>query len=157
MAVAARPIAPQQSIEDRVLWLGQVGRDAEIATKIVGPAGIATSPCRTIDVVCARLAEGAGAVLVTEEALVPPAAYLLAETLGRQPAWSDVPVVVLTSGGVTTPASVRAVGRLGEQANVILLERPVRSETLVAALRTALRARRRQYEVRNYLAERERA
>ncbi len=158
MAASVRPIAPPlPPLENRVLVLAPIGRDADVAAKILGRAAIDTLTCGGIDDLCARLVQGAGAVLLTEEALAPRGTERLREALATQPAWSDVPVVVLTSGGLTTPASLRAVARLGERANVILLERPVRSVTLVSALRTALRARRRQYEVRNYLAEGERA
>ena len=41
--------------------------------------------------------------------------------------------------------------------NVTLLERPVRLATLLSAVRTALRARERQYQIREHLAERARA
>src|SRR5581483_5843369 len=158
MAASVRPIAPPlPPLENRVLVLAPIGRDADVAAKILGRAAIDTLTCGGIDDLCARLVQGAGAVLLTEEALAPRSTERLREALATQPAWSDVPVVVLTSGGLPTPASLRAVARLGERANVILLERPVRSVTLVSALRTALRARRRQYEVRNYLAEGERA
>jgi len=158
MAASVRPIAPPlPPLENRVLVLAPIGRDADVAAKILGRAAIDTLTCGGIDDLCARLVQGAGAVLLTEEALAPRGTERLREALATQPAWSDVPVVVLTSGGLPTPASLRAVARLGERANVILLERPVRSVTLVSALRTALRARRRQYEVRNYLAEGERA
>ena len=40
--------------------------------------------------------------------------------------------------------------------NVTLLERPTRVAALVSAVRTALRARQRQYQIREHLAERER-
>ena len=42
------------------------------------------------------------------------------------------------------------LGRLG---NVVLLERPVNAETLLSAVKSVLRARRRQYETRSLLAE----
>ena len=76
----------------------------------------------------------------------------LSAALGGQPAWSDVPLVVLTrEGAEARQASFR------ESANVTLVERPVRMRTLLSVVRAALRARRRQYEVRDLLAERQRA
>jgi signal transduction histidine kinase len=47
-----------------------------------------------------------------------------------------------------------AVSTLG---NVTLLERPLRMTTLLSALRSALRARQRQYQIRRYIEERERS
>src|SRR5205085_11319255 len=41
--------------------------------------------------------------------------------------------------------------------NVTLIERPLRSRTLLSLVDAALRARRRQYEIRNYIEERKRS
>jgi signal transduction histidine kinase len=49
--------------------------------------------------------------------------------------------------------AMRALEQLG---NVVLLERPVRTTTLISAVRMALRGRSRQYQIREHLAERER-
>ena len=101
---------------------------------------------------CRELAAGAGVVLLTDEALAGGGADRLSAALGDQPAWSDVPLVVLTREGADgRHASFR------ESANVTLVERPVRMRTLLSVVRAALRARRRQYEVRDLLAERQRA
>ena len=64
--------------------------------------------------------------------------------------------MVLTTSGHVSGTNYRMLQTLAESGNVTVLERPVRAITLVAAIRTALRARRRQYETRDYLAVRER-
>ena len=79
---------------------------------------------------------------------------MLREVLDAQPPWSDLPVLVLTRPGADSAESGEAVRTLG---NVTLLERPVRVATLLSAVRTAMRARERQYQIRGYLAERARA
>ncbi len=71
-----------------------------------------------------------------------------------QPPWSDLPVLILTRPGADSAETEEAVRTLG---NVTLLERPVRLATLVSAVRTAIRARDRQYQIREHLAERARA
>ena len=71
----------------------------------------------------------------------------------RQPAWSDFPIVVLTEEGASSEMALRTLETLG---NVTLLERPVRVPALVSAVRSALHARRRQHQIRDYLAESER-
>jgi signal transduction histidine kinase len=78
----------------------------------------------------------------------------LVETLRTQPTWSDVPVIMLTTGGTLTVESRRAVRVLSPHANLTLLERPVRRMTLVTAVLSAIRARRRQYAMRTQLDER---
>ena len=101
-------------------------------------------------------AEGAGATLVTEEALErDDGERMLQHWVTTQLPWSDFPFVVLATPrgdlaqGARTPAWLDGIG------NVVLLERPLGAAALASALRAVLRARRRQYEVRAYLAERE--
>ena len=96
---------------------------------------------------------GVGAAILTEESLADGGDGRLAETLRGQPAWSEAPLLVLTGGGADSPVALRALETLG---NVTLLERPVRVTALVSGVRAALRARQRQYQVRDYFAERER-
>ena len=78
----------------------------------------------------------------------------MSEALEHQPTWSDIPIVILTSGGGETPANAEALATLVEKGNVTLIERPVRVMTLVSAVKSALRARRRQFDVRDYLTAR---
>ena len=72
--------------------------------------------------------------------------------MARQPPWSDLPVLVLTYQGADSPEVSDALAMLG---NVTLLERPVRVTALESAVRSALRARERQYQIREQLRERE--
>ena len=89
---------------------------------------------------------------MTEEALTAEGMRQLQAALARQPAWSDVPIVVLTSGAQTPPSRPM---RWKTWAMSMLLARPVHIATLVSTVRTALRARMRQYQIREYLLERE--
>jgi|SRR5947209_2302459 len=136
-------------LEGRVLVLAPTGRDAANTRSVLGKAGVACALCRDVHELCREIGAGAGAVLLTEEALSRGKSDPLAEALRSQPPWSDLPVVLLTRGGPESPAAVRAMTTLG---NVTVLERPVRVSTLVTAVRTALRARVRQYEGRGHLA-----
>jgi signal transduction histidine kinase len=142
--------APQ---EERVLLLAPTPKDGERSRAILEDAGVASLPCPDIAALCRELADGAGAAILTEEALADDAAGCLADALTSQPAWSDLPLILLTGGGADSPVALSALETLG---NVTLLERPVRVATLVSAARAALRARRRQYQVRDHVAERER-
>ena len=102
-----------------------------------------------MDGLCREVRRGAGAVLLTEEAITADKAGCLAAALNEQPPWSDLPLVVLAREGSSD-------GHLRESMNATLVERPVKVRSLVSVVRAALRARRRQYEVRDHLAERER-
>src|SRR5881628_3617305 len=123
---------------ERVLVLAPIGRDASVAVAVLSEAGIASEPCPDIETICGMLTAGAGAALLAEEALSPAATRRLLDVLSHQPPWSDLPLVVLTSGGETTAGSLRALAMLGPAANVTLLERPVRRITLVKTVQMAL-------------------
>jgi signal transduction histidine kinase/CheY-like chemotaxis protein len=139
--------------EYRVLILAPTGKDAALARAVVNDAKIQASVCGDMRCVINELDGGAGAVLLAEEALGDEPMARLREALGRQPAWSDLPLLVLTRPGADSPAVAAALDTLG---NVTLLERPVRIASLVSALRAALRGRHRQYEMRSQLRDRER-
>jgi PAS domain S-box-containing protein len=136
----------------RVLVLAPTTRDMRITCDILGGAGIVACGCPDLEALCSGLADGAGAVLVTEEALVADRAGRLVAALGAQPPWSDIPVIVLVRARedregarrVTVPGSVT-------------LDRPLRIATLVSVVGSALRARERQYQIRGHLEERSRA
>jgi signal transduction histidine kinase len=132
-------------VERRVLVRALVEQDALLAAKVLGSAGIETTLCGRPADMLERLREGAGALLIVEE-LVAEAAPALASFLESQPHWSDLPILVLTKHGSDSLEAQRAVEHLG---NVTLLERPVRTVALVTAARSALRARDRQYQVRD--------
>ncbi|HYP00892.1 MAG TPA: histidine kinase dimerization/phospho-acceptor domain-containing protein, partial [Pyrinomonadaceae bacterium] len=145
------PTLDSGGADERVLLLAPTGRDAHLVAKVLGEAGVVAEACGDIDDFCHKMAEGAGAAFITEEALDATALECLVEALGGQPPWSDFPLVVLTSGGGEAPPNMSLLKALGEAGNVTLIERPTRIITLVSALDAALRARRRQYEVREHL------
>ena len=76
--------------------------------------------------------------------------------LEAKPAWSDIPLIILTVRRREAAAHWRLVADVPSVRNATLLERPMRIETLLQAVRVALRTRERQYELRAYIAERER-
>jgi signal transduction histidine kinase len=141
----------------RVLLLAPTGRDAQMAGQVLSQAGVFAEACGDIEDFCRRLSEGAGAAFITEEALTATALMRLVETLGEQPPWSDFPLIVLTSGGGKIPVNLSVLKALSDAGNVTLIERPTRVITLVSALHAALRARRRQYEVREHLLTQQQA
>jgi len=112
--------------------------------------------CADVDALCSAINSGIGAVVIAEEALTPRTRERLFSALEAQPSWSDVPLIVLTAEGELGRSITRGIEAVAERGNVILLERPIRVGMLVTAVRSALRARERQFEIRDYLAERER-
>lgn len=101
------------------------------------------------------LTGGGGAILLEEGMLTAEIVEALCRWLDEQPSWSDIPVIILTNAGEASDATVSHLNLLGLSGNVTFLERPFRSLTLVNTVQAALRARRRQYQVRDLLTERE--
>jgi signal transduction histidine kinase len=143
--------AAESPSERRLLVLAPVGRDARLVQGMLAAEDVECCLCASVEAVRRELDHGAAALLLTEEALAEEDGRL-AETIARQPPWSDLPVLLLTRTGADSPAVAQAVETLG---NVTLLERPVRVAALASAVRSALRARARQYQTRAHLRERE--
>ena len=141
---------------DRILIVAPFGRDAEMLTTALRAAGLTAEACRDAGDLTGDLMNTAGAVLLAEEALTPGAMATLIAALDHQPPWSNIPIIVLTASGRMAEPSVADLKRFNQLGNVTLLERPIRVMTLRSSVESALRARRRQYEVRDHLFERER-
>jgi PAS domain S-box-containing protein len=133
--------------ELRILMLAPTGADARVGARVLEDAAMHCHACADMAELCREVRRGAGLLLLTEEAIIGQP-YVLVEALGGQEPWSDLPVVLLADDGADALAAAWAMDMLG---NVTVLDRPVRVATLVSALRTAMRARRRQYELRDHL------
>ena len=141
---------PRSDAGGRVLVYAPVGRDARLTGDVLEREAIDVCVCPSLDALCAALAEGGAAVVLTQEVLEEPRFSRLADALKEQPPWSDVPVLVFADAA-ERDAPARAVELLEKLPNITLLERPIRVTVLVSIVRAALRARSRQYEMRDVL------
>jgi signal transduction histidine kinase len=140
---------------DIVLVMAPIGADAANIRTVLQSAGMRPVVCTSDTNLRAGMSEDCGAVLLTEEALTPELLTLLAGLFEAQPPWSDIPVVLIASVGFSNSGAIAAAKLRGSRRTVTLLERPLRSVTLLATLHTVLAARHRQYEVRDLLRERD--
>lgn len=141
-------------LENRVLVCAPLGRDGVLIAETLSKEGIQAEAVPNIYELCTAAESGAGAAVITEEALDKNGLARLSLTLQEQEPWSDLPIVILTSGG--TDGAQRAwqtLQALDTVANVSLLERPLRPVTLVSAVQVSLRSRQRQYQMRSMNAE----
>jgi len=134
--------------ESRILILAPTGNDARLTADFLTKSRLRPQICWDVSELCSKVAEGCGAILLAEETLGVASISLLVEALAQQPAWSDIPVTIITSGGEGTQTQLRRLAVFGPGGNVTLLERPFRPGTLISTLESALRSRRRQKEVR---------
>ncbi|MFY3744788.1 ATP-binding protein [Anaeromyxobacter sp. Red801] len=146
-------IRPHRS--ERVLVLAPIGRDAEVASAVLRGAGLSALVCRDIGDVVQELRAGAAVLVIAQEALADAARDGIGEWIAHQPPWSDLPVFVVT-GNPSRLDHARTLRQLSWLGNLLLLDRPLRRATLVSVVRSAIRARQRQYAAREVLAARER-
>jgi signal transduction histidine kinase len=136
------------SLETRILLRATTARDAVLAHDVLARAAIEAHACADLREVVQELHRGAGGLMLAEEAFAGPGVEPLMSALAAQPAWSDIPLLVLARHGANS-RTIDEIGRLF--GNVTLIEQPVRVAALVSVARSALRARERQYQMRTML------
>ncbi|WP_202326330.1 sensor histidine kinase [Mesorhizobium sp. 113-3-9] len=132
-----------------VLVLAPVGRDAKVASSILSENGIKSQICLTLDE-AVPLLDKVHCLLVAEEALISSDRNEFASWLKHQPTWSDFPIVLLTMRGTEMDKRLAFLDRY-----LIVLERPFLASSLANSVRSALRARARQLEVKSYIEQKQ--
>ena len=136
---------------ERAIILAPMGRDSSLALMMLNEAGYSGIVAGDLDALCVALEQGAGLLIIAAEALRGVGLEPLLDALHQQPAWSDLPIVLMTHhGGSEQTGSSQFSALLG---NVTFLERPFHPVTLISLVSTALRGRRRQYEARDRLVD----
>ena len=139
------------SISERAIILAPLGRDGSLALMMLNEAGYGGIVATDLNMLCEAVAQGSGLLVIAAEALRGADLSPLLEHLHQQPAWSDLPIVLMTHhGGSEQTGTSHLSGLLG---NVTFLERPFHPVTLISLVSTALRGRRRQYEARDRLVD----
>jgi signal transduction histidine kinase len=145
-------VSRMRNKDERVIIIAPVGQDAEAMAALLDAEGFETQICHGLDEYARQIRDSAGALLLTEEALEPAQGSLLLDVLKAQPPWSELPLIILTSGGESRRAGLLnlAVAAAG---TVTLLERPIGTLTLIRSVQVALRSRGRQYQVRDLVTQ----
>src|SRR5437762_3079801 len=138
--------------DERVIIIAPVGQDAIAMATSLDAQGFETQICHGLDESSGQITDSAGALLLTEEALESAQGSHLLEVLRAQQPWSELPLIILTSGGESRRAGLLNLAAAAA-GSVTLLERPVRTLTLTRSVQVALRSRRRQYQVRDLVAQ----
>ncbi|MGC2109931.1 MAG: PAS domain-containing protein [Candidatus Korobacteraceae bacterium] len=127
------------------------GRDAEVICDTLRDALIDCVSCRDLEQAEQYVAPGTGVIILAEEAFTPLVSEQFAAVLRSQPTWSEIPLIVLTVFGRSSEYSERMTSLRKPLGTALVLERPVRRETLAAAVQSALESRKRQYQLRNQI------
>lgn len=142
------------SLEKRVLILAPTFKDAQTTQRIYSNNYITSYICKDIGELCTEMEKGAGAMLVTQEAVLSDDVHKLNDVLDKQPPWSDYPLIVLTPAGNESNETLRALESIG---HMTLMKRPVQVSTLISTTEAALRDRTRQYKMRDLLEKHQQA
>ncbi|WP_170005696.1 PAS domain S-box protein [Pseudopontixanthobacter vadosimaris] len=143
---------PDSTYDRTIAILAPRGRDAKVAQELLGQNDIPSLILGEFGALSTIIEQHIGAVLIAEEAILADALPAVGAALDSQPAWSDIPFIVLTAGTSRsrTTAEEQRFDRLG---NVVLLSRPLQRDDIVRAARSALKARQRQFEARARIEE----
>jgi signal transduction histidine kinase len=134
-----------------ILVCAPFGRDGELLADLLRDEGHEAHTYPDLKTLAEAIGDHIGAVLLTEETLA--ASSDMAAALEGQPPWSDIPILLLTSRQKSGRFPVDGlVGRfLAEVTNVVLIERPLGSRSLLSATEVALRSRGRQFALRDQM------
>ncbi|HEY7929422.1 MAG TPA: ATP-binding protein [Steroidobacteraceae bacterium] len=140
--------APAVVDDQRVLILPPTRRDGEVTRELLQRSGLSSVVCQDAALLAQAMQAGAGALLLTDAALSSPGFEQVLEQLGTQPAWSDMPVVLLCAPDMYPSVGEHLMVRL---TNVTVLDRPSSARALVSGVQAAIRGRCRQYQTREQL------
>jgi len=140
--------------KERVLILAPRGRDAEVVSSVIGGTGATCETVAHFNDLVKHIMAGAGIAVIADEALAGADVGSLRSWLAEQESWSDFPFIVMLSRRMSK-ADIALKAALAVLGNVVILERPLSAETLGSAASSALRARRRQYQAREVLEDRQ--
>ena len=140
-----------------VIVFAPIGRDGPASGKLLRDAKLDVVLCDDFEGLTREIEADAAAVFIAEEGLFGKDIGPLVRSVESQPAWSDLPFVILTSHQEQPAVVAWRRSLVRALRNVSLLERPVQPITLTSTIHSAVRARRRQYEVRSLIEAREQA
>jgi signal transduction histidine kinase len=131
---------------ETVFFYTSLYSDSELAAQVLCDSGISAVAVPNVPALCSHVSNECGAIVVSDDAMDADGVLRLQTTLQRQPTWSDLPIILLTGRSVA-----RANELFSKFGNVSPLEKPFSKWTLIRAVEVALRARRKQYQVRDLL------
>lgn len=141
---------PTKELEERVLLLVKTSRDVAETLSLIHSVGVEGVTCGDLAELCDQIEQGAAAIIMIEAPEIWDDNSRFLSILHEQPTWSSIPAIIITN-------EPRSEDLLPENLplGVTLIERPIRKGVLMSLTRSALLARRNQYQVRDLLNERQ--
>ena len=136
----------------RFIAAAPIGRDGELICGFLKGAGFTCEAVRSVAAVEQVQNSLLFGLILTDESLTGEGIDALRHIVAAQPDWSELPIMLLTSGpNEPRYAAIASQVRM-EIHSLILLDRPVRKELLLSAVQAAYRSRLKQLEVRDAAA-----
>lgn len=139
------------SSDERVL-IWAPGRDGPLTRDFLRKGGFVAETFSSCAQYCEALAAGAAVLILADELLSHPDSGQIRDLLAGQPSWSDFPLVIVARQETSRAGLSRILDDYG---SVSILHRPLSLDTLYSTVGAGLRARRRQYQVRDLLNQRD--
>lgn len=136
---------------DRVLVLAPYRKDADYLCRLLAEHDIDAAHSPDVDDLDAQLAESAGVLVATHEALTPEVLKTVATHLQAQPAWSEMPIVVLLDRASPNRRVRAELARSWPRSRQLFYERPVSAVELLSGIQSALLVRLRQRDVGDHI------
>jgi len=137
--------------EMRIPVIAPTGRDAKLIINILDKEKYSFDHCHSVAELMQRIDQGSGPAVIAEEALNQESINELSKWIAAQPEWSDLPLIIFKAKYQTMPFKT-----LNGRHNMTYLQRPIHVSTFVGVIRTALEARKRQYQIRDLLDQQHR-
>ncbi|MFP5237634.1 MAG: sensor histidine kinase [Acidobacteriota bacterium] len=129
--------------------IAPLGRDADLICALLNNSGYPAVKAKTVADAGRVPSDQLLGLVLTDEALLCGGVDALRYLVAEQPDWSDLPILLLTSGPMEPRYAAVATQVRMEIRSLILLDRPVRKELLLSAVQVASTSRMKQLEVRD--------
>ena len=144
-------VPDEPSALDDVLVVAPYRRDGEYLSRLFAEHEMTVDHCAEHEDLAACLAREPGVFVTTHEALTPARIAAVAGYLRTQPAWSELPIVVLLDRASPSNRIKTELERAWPRSRQIYYQRPITPVELVSGVQAALLSRLRQRDVRDYI------
>lgn len=144
-----RPFHPKDDLPPALL-VSPRAPDSKVLETALVECGIPTSVVPDESELAARIKD-VGCLVMTQEAFTTGVREAIGEVLDDQPAWSELPIVVILDHRMPDPGWREFVLTRWKRANITFLIRPLSGLELQSAVQLAISARMRQYRIRDQL------
>ncbi|MEO0769776.1 MAG: ATP-binding protein [Cyanobacteria bacterium J06649_4] len=136
----------------QIVLAARLGDNANVLREVLESEGQVEVQAPTVETVERAIAREAALIVLTEEVLTNQAkATKLGHCLSQQPAWSDIPVIILLKECQRFGDYLSLLGETTHHRSVLLLELPLKRMIFATVVRASLQNRKRQYALRDSL------